>query len=384
MKKQEKENLILLGLIELYIKNGKPIGSNTLKESGFDHLSSATIRNYFFKLEESGYLTQQHASGGRIPTDLAYKFYIKQDSGKDYVSKPKKKALEKELLFEDKEVIAYLNKVVETLSDMAGYPVMLSSPRFDQDFIVDIKLLSLDTHRILCIVLTSFGMVHTEIFYTATKLSNFSLKRIEAYFYFRRTGLDRPTLDEGELLLADRLYHETLLRHIVGHATFIHDDIYKTGFTKLLQYPELQEPGALANALSLFENPHLMHRLCEEACKENHLMTWIGEDFNSLIPGMSESAMILVPYSIREKPVGAIGLLGPKRLPYKQLFELLNVGATALSHTLTSLLFKYQMSYRMPQAKGIDVQHTPIYLEQTRRLLLGDDSTKPDNKDAMS
>lgn len=56
LKKQEKENHILLGLVELYIKTGKPIGSNTLKESGFDHLSSATIRNYFFKLEEQGFL----------------------------------------------------------------------------------------------------------------------------------------------------------------------------------------------------------------------------------------------------------------------------------------------------------------------------------------
>lgn len=383
MKKQKKENLILLGLIDLYIKNGKPIGSNTLKENGFDHLSSATIRNYFFKLEENGYLTQQHASGGRIPTDQAYKFYIKQETGKDYLNKAKRKGLEKELLFEDKEVIAYLNKVVEILSEATGYPIVLSSPRFDQDLIVDIKLLSLDTQRILCIVLTSFGMVHTEIFYTSTKLSNFSLKRIESYFYFRRTGLDRPTLDESETLLADRLYHEIMLRHIVGHATFIQDDIYKTGFTKLLQYPELQEAGALANALSLFENSQLMHRFCEQTCAENHLKTWIGEDFNEYVPGMTQSSMIMIPYHIRDKAVGAIGLLGPKRLPYKQLFEILTTGAKAISDTLTSLLFKYQMTYRMPQAKGINFQDTPMHLEQTRRLLLGDHSTNPTNKDII-
>lgn len=77
-KKQEKESQVLVGLIELFIKNGKPIGSNTLKESSFEHLSSATIRNYFFKLEEQGFLSQQHSSGGRVPTDLAYKFYIEQ------------------------------------------------------------------------------------------------------------------------------------------------------------------------------------------------------------------------------------------------------------------------------------------------------------------
>lgn len=373
MKKQEKENHILLGLIELYIKNGKPIGSNTLKDSGFEHLSSATIRNYFFKLEESGYLVQQHASGGRIPTDLAYKFYIKQSSNKDYFNKARKKALEKELSFEDKEVIAYFNKVIEALSETTNCAVILSSPRFDQDFIADIKLLSLDAHRLLCIVLTSFGMVHTEVFYTSAKQSNFSLKRIESYFYFRRTGLDKPSLDEQELTLADHLYNEIMLRHIVGHATFTQDDIYKTGFTKLLQYPELQETNALANTLSLFENPHFMHKLCEQTCSENHLQTWIGEDLSTFLPGTSQCSIIMVPYSIREKPVGAIGLLGPTRLPYKQLFEILKTASKTLSDTLTSLLFKYQMTYRVPQAKGIDFKDNP-HLEQTRNLLLDDHS----------
>lgn len=381
MKKQEKENHILLGLIDLYIKNGRPIGSNTLKDSGFEHLSSATIRNYFFKLEESGYLTQQHASGGRIPTDLAYKFYIKQPSNKDYFNKARKKALEKDLSFEDKEVITYFNKVVEILSENTHCAVVLSSPRFDQDFIIDIKLLSLDTSRLLCIVLTSFGMVHTEVFYTSAKQSNFSLKRIEAYFHFLRTGLDKPSLDEQEQTLGDHLYNEIMLRHIVGHATFIQDDIYKTGFTKLLKYPELHEPHVLANTLSLFENPHLMHKLCEQTCVENHLKTWVGDDLSTYLPGTSCCSMIMIPYTIREKPVGAIGLLGPTRIPYKQLFEILKTASKTLSDTLTSLLFKYQMTYRMPQPKGIDFKEPPVHLEKTRNLLLDDHSKQKDKKD---
>ena len=73
--KDQRERLILFGLVELYLQTGKPIGSNTLKENGFDALSSATIRNYFTKLEEEGYVLQQHSSGGRIPSALAFKAY---------------------------------------------------------------------------------------------------------------------------------------------------------------------------------------------------------------------------------------------------------------------------------------------------------------------
>ncbi len=73
--KQDRERKVLLGLVDYYIKTGKPVGSNTLKEVGFEELSSATIRNYFANLEEEGYLSQSHSSGGRIPTNLAYRTY---------------------------------------------------------------------------------------------------------------------------------------------------------------------------------------------------------------------------------------------------------------------------------------------------------------------
>ena len=73
--RESREKAVLLGLVELYLLTGKPIGSNTLKENGFGHISSATIRNYFAKLEAQGMLKQQHSSGGRTPTPLAYKFY---------------------------------------------------------------------------------------------------------------------------------------------------------------------------------------------------------------------------------------------------------------------------------------------------------------------
>ena len=353
-KKQEKERLVLCGLVDLYIKTGKPIGSNTLKESGFDHLSSATIRNYFLKLEEEGYLSQQHSSGGRLPTDLAYKFYIQHHEGKELLNRGKKKSLEKQLIYEDKEIITYLHKVIEMLAEETGCASLISTPRFDHDFISDIKLVSLDAHRLLCVLMTSFGLVSTEIFYVREKISNFTLKRIESYFAYKRLGLEKPTLDKEELLVAEHLYNELLLRHIVGHATFTNDDVYKTGFTKLLHYAELQETGALANTLSVFENPYLIQKLCEESSKSEDVTVWVGADLEEYHPGSRDCSVLMIPYMIRDKKVGTIGLLGPTRIPYKELAELLKVISKMVSQTLTSLLFKYEMSYRTAQTRGID------------------------------
>src|SRR5947207_2890936 len=138
VKKSERERYVLLGLVELYLKTGQPIGSNTLKDAGFHDLSSATIRNYFANLEEAGYLKQQHISGGRVPTPLAYKLYADENLGKGIVNEKEEKQL-KELRQETREIAAYLQQAAERLSQLTGYAVFLSAPRFDHDFILDIK-----------------------------------------------------------------------------------------------------------------------------------------------------------------------------------------------------------------------------------------------------
>ncbi len=67
---------ILSYIISEYVKSAKPVSSaNIAKKGGFD-LSSATIRNDMNDLEEGGLLAQLHTSGGRVPTDRAYRYFV--------------------------------------------------------------------------------------------------------------------------------------------------------------------------------------------------------------------------------------------------------------------------------------------------------------------
>lgn len=69
-----RRRMILAATINKYIKRAQPVASQELAEE-FD-LSSATIRNIFSELEELGYLTHPYTSGGRIPTDKGYRYYV--------------------------------------------------------------------------------------------------------------------------------------------------------------------------------------------------------------------------------------------------------------------------------------------------------------------
>lgn len=370
-KKQHREHEVLMGLIALYLKLGKHIGSNTLRENGFEHLSPATIRNYFAELEKGGFLEQAHASGGRVPTPQAFRLYA-QEHYEDHAleNNPELNRLTE---FASKGVTKYLVEAAEVLCEISGYPTFFSSCRFDHDLITDIKLVQLGDQRLLFIILTEFGQVFTETFGNAKKQSSFALRRMEAFFRWKLKGQNKPlTLSQEEESYAVMLYNEIIVRYLVRYSNFSDEDLYRTGFSKLLAYPELNDPIALTSALSLFENSSQMRLLLADAAKRGNLRYLIGQDLSPYGAGNSNCSVLTINYRIGQTTVGAFGILGPIRLPYPELFVLLRQLSDVVSETLTHSLYKYKLSYRLPRsATYLDNQKEWSVLDQkgNNRLL---------------
>ncbi len=364
--KQERERSVLLGLVEFYLKTGKPVGSNTLKEAGFEDLSSATIRNYFASLEEDGYLVQQHSSGGRIPTDKALQLYVNEHIESTAIDSTHEKIFQQLEQSDSKEIARYLQRAADTLSDLTGCAVFLNAPRFDQDFIVNIKFVEVDIHRCLCVLITSFGVIHTEVVNIDKKLSTFTIKRIEGYFHWRLTGHGKPEkMDRDEEILAQHLYNEVMVRYIVGYSNFIDDEIYRTGFSKLLRYPEYQEATALSGALSLFENSQSMRHLLHETSKHDGIKVWIGSALEKFTSDHHHTAVLATPYRVNKQIVGSIGILGPSRMEYKTMFGILHHFSNAISKTLTRDVYQFKITLRKPthEVHGLLVDESKPLLE---------------------
>lgn len=78
MSENKRKFAILYALIKEYVQSAEPVGSEVLRERYRLHWSAATIRNDLMELEADGYLTKPHTSGGRVPTDKAYRHYVNQ------------------------------------------------------------------------------------------------------------------------------------------------------------------------------------------------------------------------------------------------------------------------------------------------------------------
>jgi len=71
---ESRRKAILTATINKYIQAATPVASEDI--AGDFDLSSATIRNIFAEFEETGFLTHPYTSGGRIPTDKGYRYYV--------------------------------------------------------------------------------------------------------------------------------------------------------------------------------------------------------------------------------------------------------------------------------------------------------------------
>lgn len=371
LSKEEREKLVLMSCIEHYIQTSRAVGSNTLKDEAFKDLSSATIRNYFAHLEEEGYLVQLHASGGRIPTDKGWRWYAEQVRG-DLSDR-----YEPLLDIEADRIAPFLQEALEWLSKRVKGAAFLTSPRFDHDYIIALKPVLIDPKRCLFACVTQFGQVQTEILPVSGSWSQHRVMRLERYLRWRLSGSavdDSPKVEEEEAKEDERIYQELMLRYIVSYSTFNDEELFRCGFSELLHSEDLKDPALLAGTLSLFENRKGMRHLLRDTMKHNRLQVWVGQDLAHVHEGGLNATLIGAPYSIGNKNVGAVALLGPNRIDYRDWMETLTHFTQEISKKLTEAVYKYQISYRMPD---LSVRYLPnqerLWIEDYSKTVLLED-----------
>lgn len=366
LAKTDREQAVLFGLIDLYLKSGKAIGSHTLQENGFESLSSATIRNYFSKMEEAGLLAQQHTSGGRIPTAAAFRAYADHYEQQGVIEKEQEEALYTATKMAGKEVATMLQKGADVLSELTKCAVFVSAPRFDQDFIQNVKLVPLDAGKLLSVLITDFGLIRTETLLLEKELDNEFLRTVEEYFFWRLNKGEKPFFkNEEDGRVAQKIYNEIMVRHVVGYGNFPEEDVIRTGLSKLLSYPEFSDAASLSGGLALLEDGSQMRALLRDAAKKDNLSCWIGDELSPFIAKDSECSVIAIPYKINQIVAGSVALLGPMRLPYRNLFGIIQAYSQALSEALTESVYKYKITFRQPTRlnAGLDGRQEAKYIE---------------------
>ncbi|MFA5115021.1 MAG: DeoR family transcriptional regulator [Candidatus Omnitrophota bacterium] len=121
---ESRRRAVLASTINRYIKDATPVASDDIAEEF--HLSPATIRNIFSELEENGYITHPYTSGGRIPTNKGYRYYVDFLLSEIELLNEEKDSIVREYRSQIRKLDDVLEKTSEILSGITHYAGIVS------------------------------------------------------------------------------------------------------------------------------------------------------------------------------------------------------------------------------------------------------------------
>ncbi len=331
MELDERKLKILQAIIRTYLETGEPVGSRTISKYSDLNLSSATIRNEMSDLEEMGYILQPHTSAGRIPSDKGYRLYV------DTMLEAKEgevNSLREELEEKAEKIDDVLQQVAKFLATNTNYATMVSGPRYQTKRVKFIQITSVDGEHLLAVIVLDNNAVKNQMIRIEEPIQDEMIVKLNFILNTTLNGLD---VLEMNLAVIQRI-KEQMGEHaqvidsvleVIGKTLVDQDDleVYTSGATNILRYPELSDQSKAADLLNAFEEKKVMHQWLglPEKGKDNDthdIQVYIGDE--TQVDSMKDCSMVTATYQIQEGVYGKIGIVGPKRMDYDKVVGTLN------------------------------------------------------------
>ena len=334
----QRARQLLRTLIARHIRDGEPVGAQTLaRHAGLD-VSAATIRNILADLEEQGLLSAPHTSAGRIPTAQGYRVFV--DSLLQVQPLPTLElARLRGELSAGGGTQSLLGSASELVSAMTHFVGVVSVPRREQFAFRHIDFVPLDGQRVMAILVFADHDVQNRIIQTRRPFEASELERVANYLNANFAG--RPVADIRATLVrelqAARDEMEALLSQTVelaeqALAPADSDDMVLAGQTRLIGVQDLSDLDRLRELFEAFARKREILQLLERTIHAPGVRIFIGEE-TGLAP-LEGVSVVTAPYAAGGKVLGVLGVIGPTRMAYDRVIPVVQATADLLGAAL--------------------------------------------------
>ena len=333
----DRANLLLKTLVERYIADGQPVGSRTLAKAAGMELSPATIRNVMSDLEELGLIASPHTSAGRIPTARGYRLFVDAmlTVRREKLSVPSDISSPGIEAGQPQRVISHAANMLSNLSQFVG---VVMAPRRSSVF-RHIEFLSLSDRRVLVIIVSPDGDVQNRIIHTQTDFTQSQLLEAANFLNAHYAGLTMEAVRERLKVEVDRLRGEIadLMRAAVDVSPddpSEQDEVVVAGERNLLSVSEFSsDMGNLRRMFDLFEQKTQLIRLLDVSTQAEGVRIYIGGE-SQVVP-FEDLSVVTAPYEVDGQVVGTLGVIGPQRMAYDRMIQIVDVTSKLVSNALS-------------------------------------------------
>jgi heat-inducible transcriptional repressor len=336
----DRAKILLKALVERYIADGQPVGSRTLSRASGLELSAATIRNVMADLEDLGLIVSPHTSAGRVPTARGYRLFV------DTMLTARPLSLDgladladaRDQLQPDQpqRVISNAAQMLSSLSQFVG---VVTAPRKATVF-RHIEFLRLGEKRLLVILVSPDGDVQNRVIFTAQDYTPSQLLEASNFLTEHYSGLTIEEMRERLKGEVDRLRTEigSLMQAAVQAGSEVaadaQENVVVSGERNLLTVQDFSsDMGSLRRMFDLFEQKTQLMRLLDGSSRAEGVNIYIGGE-SQVVP-FEELSVVSAPYQIDGRVVGTLGVIGPTRMAYDRMIEIVDITSRLVSNALS-------------------------------------------------
>jgi heat-inducible transcriptional repressor len=334
----DRAKRLLKALVERYIDDGQPVGSRTLAKAAGLELSPATIRNVMSDLEELGLIASPHTSAGRIPTARGYRLFVDtmltvRRDGLAPMSNMNGRGLEG-----GQQPQRVLSQAANMLSNLSQFVGVVVAPRRASVF-RHIEFLSLSERRVLVILVSPDGDVQNRIIHTQVNFTQPQLLEAANFLNAHYAGLTMEEVRRRLKTEVDALRGEIalLMQAAVNADPDVPDaseDVLVSGERNLLSVSEFSsDMGNLRRMFDLFEQKTQLIRLLDVSDQAEGVRIYIGGE-SQVVP-FEDLSVVTAPYEVDGQVVGTLGVIGPQRMPYDRMIQIVDVTSKLVGNALS-------------------------------------------------
>ncbi len=335
-------------LVESYLRDGEPVGSRKLAQSGKTGLSSASIRNTLADLASMGLLTSPHVSAGRLPTQAGLRLFVDGLLQIGDLVENEQRDIDARVRAKGATLDQALTEASSLLSGLAGGAGLVLAP-VHESALRHVEFVPISSVQTLAVLVYEDGSVENRLMSPPPGATPAALSEAGNYLSARLKG---RTLDEAR---------KDILDDIANHTSALDEaaeGLITKGLADWAGGPSTERTlivrgrsnllGAVEADIDLerirylfddLERKKEMVSLLDQAQNAPGVKIFIGSE-NALF-SLSGSSVIVAPYMDSERRIiGALGVIGPTRINYARVIPMVDYTARAVGHVLDRLTGK--------------------------------------------
>jgi len=333
----DRSKLLLKALVERYIADGQPVGSRTLARAAGLELSPATVRNVMSDLEELGLIASPHTSAGRVPTARGYRLFVdtmltaRRDDVQTVDAMPP-------ATLQGEQPRLVINQAAQLLSSLSHFVGVVRVPKRVSVF-RHIEFLSLSQRRVLVILVSPDGEVQNHVIHTQTELEQSRLQEAANFLNAHYAGLTLVEVRDRLRAEVESLRGEisSLMLQAVelgSESDAQQDAVVVAGERNLLSVSDFtHDLGQLRRLFDLFEQKTQIMRLLDVSHQAEGVRIFIGGDSQGA--PFEDFSVVSAPYVVDGTVVGTLGVIGPQRMPYERMIQIVDITAKLVGNALS-------------------------------------------------